>query len=268
MGLFNFKNRKEMKNKLMLINNVTEVEKIVTEAKLFTVSNNLNKIIDLLDNPDIKLDNVQITRINSELETIKKYSTKGYEELLKNKCSSITEIIKRDKICLEVNDASNANEEKIYRFLGEQTELTSQINSLTGKMDNVLGKDKSMWQLLNMQRNTLYNRLAIISKNYSTILTAQSNLFLANDVRKAKKEAEEILSQASLIDASEFEDNASFVTQINDEVFETSNKINDSFAKNFGSNNDDYSYEKSLEKKALTVEVTSTNIGEQEGDIK
>ena len=77
MGLFNFKNRKEMKNKLMLINNVTEVEKIVTEAKLFTVSNNLNKIIDLLDNPDIKLDNVQITRINSELETIKKYSTKG-----------------------------------------------------------------------------------------------------------------------------------------------------------------------------------------------
>lgn len=143
MGLFNFKKRKEMKNKLKLINNVTEVEKIVTEAKLFIVSNSLNKIIDLLDNPNIKLDNVQFIRINSELETIKKYPTKGYEELLKNKCSSIAAIIKRDKISLEVNDASNANEDRIYRILGEQIELTSQINALTGKMDNALGNDKS-----------------------------------------------------------------------------------------------------------------------------
>lgn len=268
MGLFNFKKRKEMQNKLKLINNVTEVEKIVTEAKLFTVSNSLNKIIDLLDNPDIKLDNVQFIRINSELETIKKYPTKGYEELLKNKCSSIAAIIKRDEISLEVNDASNANEERIYRILGEQIELTSQINALTGKMDNALGNDKSMWQLLNMKRNTLYNRLAIISKNYSTILTAQSNLLLANEVRRAKEEAEEILSQANLIDASEFEDNANFVTQANDEVFETSDKINDSFAKNFGSNNDDYSYEKALEQKTLTGEVTIAIVGEPKGDIK
>ena len=266
MGLFNFKNRKELKNRLKLINSVAEVEKIVAESRLFTISNSLNKIIDLLDNPDIKLDNIQITRINAELDTIKRFSTKGYEELLKNKCSSITAIIKRDKISLEVNNVSNANEERIYRILGEQTELTSQINALTGKMDDALGKDKSMWQLLNMKRNILYNKLAIISKNYSTILTAQTNLSLANEVRRAKEEAEEILSQASLIDASEFEDNASFVTQTNDEVFETFNKINDSFAKNFGSNNEDYSYEKALEKKTLNGEFESINVGEQKGE--
>lgn len=248
MGLFNFKNKKEIKNKLKLINNIEKVEKIATEEKLFVVSKNLNKIIDLLDNFEIKLNNTQINKINFELETIKSYLLKGYEELLKNKCESIIAIIKKDKI----NDLSKENEEKIYKILGEQTELTAQINILTEKMKDVLGKDKGMWQLFNMQRNTLYSRIAVIAKNYNTILTAQSNLLLTNEVKKAKDEAEVILSQASLIDVNEFENNANFITQTNDDVFDTSNKINESFVRNFSSNNDEYTYEKAFEQKILS----------------
>jgi len=250
MTLFNLRTKKENKIKLELIQQVHDVEQIVSNNRLFAISSILNKIVDMLDNQSLKLDSTQNNKIRNELDIIKKYSTKQYEELLKNKCDLIIAIIRNDKRNLEVNNISNDNQERIYRIIGEQSEITEQIDLLTNKMNDALGKDKCLWQLYNMQRNSLYNRMSVIAKNYSTILSAQSNFELANEVKKAKEEAEVILKQTSLLDTEEFIDDANYITQVNEGVYDSSAKLNEAFAMNFGSNNDN-SYENALEEKLL-----------------
>jgi hypothetical protein len=110
--------------------------------------------------------------------------------------------------------------------------------------------------------------MAIIAKNYSTILNAQSNLILSNEVRRAKEEAEQILSQSYCIDPEEFDDSANYINQANDEIADTTNRISESFAKNFGTNNDDYAYEKALEQQTLNGLSSISNSFEYEKSSK
>ena len=98
-------------------------------------------------------------------------------------------------------------------------------------MDSALGKDKNMWLMLNMQKNSLSNKLSILSKNYSTLLTAQSNLQFVDEIQKAKKEAEMVVENQQSIDVADVEIDMNYITQANDETLDTYEKINDSFAK-------------------------------------
>lgn len=268
MGLFSFKSNKIKKMKVQLIDSITEVDNLVCSANLYKISSYLRKIIDKLDNPTLLINTTQFERINQEISIIKSYAKKGYEELLTNKCKNIISEIERTSFDDNPNKFENENNDRIYRIIGEQTEIVNQINVLSSKMESVLGKDKNLWLLYNMQRNTLYNRMAIIAKNYSTVLNAQSNLILSNEVRRAKEEAEQILSQSYCIDPEEFDDSANYINQANDEIADTTNRISESFAKNFGANNDDYAYEKVLEQQTLNGLSSSSNSFEYEKSSK
>lgn len=244
-----FKKIKNNRNKIALLNRIDKIEKIISSKNILKVSSLLYKIRDMIDDEKLILSEEQLKGIDSEFEYIEKYSSKMYEELLKNRCYAIIEIINKNRNNFFMNNITSENEEKIYRILYEQKELTDQINILTEQMDDALGKDKSLWLLLNMKRNMLYTKMTILSKNYNTMLAAQSNLIINEEIKKAKEEAEVISSQSCIIDKVEIDNNAHIVNNINNEIIDTSNNINETFVKNFQINNDDYLYEKALEEK-------------------
>lgn len=251
MKLFNFKKKKDLQKNIELIRKIEIIDSNICSNRLYTISILLKQIINQLDNKDLILTDFQFDTINNSLDTISNHASKGFEELLSSKCNLIISIIKNDLKENEINLTVNDNEEKIYKLIGEQTELTEQIEILTNKMNEALGKDKGKWLLYDMQKKMLYNKMAIIAKNYNTILSAQSNLVLIDDIKKAKTDAETILAKNEFVDPNELEDNISVINQTNIDIQESTNKINDIFVKNFGVHDFSDDYEKALNQKVL-----------------
>ena len=251
MGIFNFKANKQKKLKCQLIERVQEVERVVVNARLFQISNNLNKIINMLDDPKLNIELEQVNRIMTELKMIEEYAKKGFEELLISKCKNIISIIERKTY--EHGSSSNSNgnnDDKINILIGEQKEIIEEIKILDKQMAEVLGKDKQMWLLYNNQKKIKCDRLAIIAKTYDTYLKAHHNQIVAEEIKKAKAMADEILNSSVQVDAVEVEADAEYVSGVSETINETSEQIGDTFVKHFGGSNDD-DYERAMEENSL-----------------
>lgn len=257
--MFNRKLKKNNKIKIKLINDVIEIEKVISTSRLFSISKYLNEIINILDDCNLIIDSISSNKIINELNKIKMYSFKEYEEYLKSICKNIISILKKDLSNDETNVNLYRNEVQINKMMGIQKELSNQIDEISEKMKDALGKDKSLWLMLNMKRNLLYKKMAIITKNYNAYLNMQCNLELVNEVNEAKENTEDFLEQFEIINYNKFTDDVNYISKINDEVYEVTDKINECFVQNFN-NNDDSLYEKILEEKIINENNKKSNL--------
>ncbi len=260
MCLFNSKARKAKKAKLELIDRMSDMKKGLESNSLYRASDEMRKVIGYAGRKEASFTEEQISSASKILESMKPYSsTKRCDEILKKKCETIDKILKTGPLTKE-EEASEWNDTKMLASMAEQEILTKQIANLDSQMKANL-KNKSQWQFLYMQQRKASNRLAMLEKNFQSILQAESNLSLANEAKEASKDASVILDQSNLTDVSEFEDNVGDITQAADSVVETGNELNDIFAKNFDSSSIDGAYEKALEEAKLEEATSSQGAG-------
>lgn len=268
--MFNIFNRNKFdvnKEKIKLINTIETIEKNISKANLYKVNSKLDDISRRLDNQFLELNKKQVDLINECLNQIGKYSDKAYEEFLLNKCSHIDRILSGEVFTDDLKK-NMQNEDKLYEMQGQLTIIDGQIRVIEKEMDNVLVKDKSKWIMLDSKKKILQNKFTIVNKNYQTLNKHINNSDLAADVRKAKEESEFIFSQSESVDPGEFAENAEYITNVDNNVNEVSNKINEVFAKNFGGGTSDSDYEKALEQKLLADGGKSASAGLGETNLK
>ena len=151
------------------------------------------------------------------------------------------------------------NEEKLYEMQNTLNDIEKQISVVERKMDEALGKDKTLWNMLNSERTRLKNRSLVISKNYKTLLENQQTLAVAKDVQEARFEAEEIMRQNTLDTVAGFEDNVEYTTLAAEDARENNEKVQSVFSKAFGQSDDDaYEYERALEKKLAETKLSAS----------
>lgn len=266
--MFNFFNKKKFgskKDKLSLINAIEGIEKNTEKANLYKLNARLDEISNVLDNESLVLTKEQVSSINDCLNLIGKHSNKAYEDFLMNKCDQIKNIISGNEKDLEKLKLNMKNEDQLLELLGDLTSIDGQIRSIDKEMNDVLGKNRKSWELLNTKKKILQNTYAIKNKNYQTLNNNMININLAADVRESKKEAESILSQSALVDVSEFTENVESITDVQNEVDDITNKMNDTFSKNFGAGTTDSDYDKALEEKLLN-DTQNNSLGAASGN--
>lgn len=249
-GLFRRK-RLNKKRKIHLINKIEAVSKELYSGGLSKVSAQLDRIVTKLDREDLKLSKEQAESIDKCVDTIAAHASKPYESLLLNKCTHINAAIDSNEAASDIMKASGQNEDKLFELLGKISEIDASVKDIDVKMDAALGKNKNLWQMLNAQRSGLKNQALVITKSYNTLLALQNNAALAHYVKDACDLSEDIADQNAVVDIQDFTDNADYVSSVQNEVNETANRMNESFAKNFGTEDSDYAYEKALEEKYL-----------------
>ena len=253
--------------KIKLINTIETIEGNTSKANLYKVNSKLDDISSRLDNQFFELTKEQVDLINECLNQIGKFPDKAYGNFLLNKCSHIDRILSGEVITNDLK-INMQNEDKLFEMLGQLTLIDRQTRVIEKEMDNALGKDKNMWNMLNAKKKILQNRFTVVNKNYQTLNNNIININLVADVRKGKEESEFILSQSELVDTREFTENAEYTTNVDNDVNETSNKMNEVFAMNFGGGTSDSDYEKALEQKLITEGGKSASAGLVETNLE
>ena len=212
--------------------------------------NNQNAIKENLDIMNIDDELFITSKLNKEyLGVIEAHPFKIYEDLMLNKCMHIERVI-TDGV---VNNNENiiANEDVIYGLIGELNECDTRLKELSTRMDAALGVNKNLWCMLKSQREAVLGRVAVLNKNFQTILKNQNNVAMAEEVRKAKRVSEAIFQSTGMVDYEALEYDAEFMTNTENEVNENSDRVGQIFERNFSLQSDDFAYEKALEEALL-----------------
>lgn len=255
-----FKNRFNSNNtKLEIIQKIEDVQSRLTAAGVSRVVLKLDDAISVLDNKFFQLNQEQAKLINSCLDAINAHATKSYETFALKKCEHISSVLRGEVSGDEHTMTELRNEEKLYEMQNTLNDIEKQISVVERKMDEALGKDKTLWNMLNSERTRLKNRSLVISKNYKTLLENQQTLAVAKDVQEARFEAEEIMRQNTLDTVAGFEDNVEYTTLAAEDARENNEKVQSVFSKAFGQSDDDaYEYERALEKKLAETKLSAS----------
>ncbi|MBE5731832.1 MAG: hypothetical protein E7353_02250 [Clostridiales bacterium] len=245
--MFGFFNRKKVN--LRVIARIENLQEKVNKLKLFKVGSKLDGIIIKLDAKKVKLTKMQEDAINRCLCTMEDNLSKVYEDLLLSKCSHIDKIISNGE--QDISESLNLNEDEIYKIMGALTECRNQVDELTARMDSAVGVNKNLWSKLNSDRKIALSRIAVLEKNYNTLLKNQNNVALAEEVRKAREVSENIFQSTGMVDYEEFEANSEFIVDTENEVDANTARMDKVFEQSFSIQSDDYEYEKALEEASL-----------------
>ena len=246
--MFNIFKKKKNVN-LQVIERVEKVQVKVNKLRLYKVGQKLDKIIGMLDVKGMILSQEQADLVMKYLGVIEAHPFKIYEDLMLNKCMHIERVI-TDGV---VNNNENiiANEDVIYGLIGELNECDTRLKELSTRMDAALGVNKNLWCMLKSQREAVLGRVAVLNKNFQTILKNQNNVAMAEEVRKAKRVSEAIFQSTGMVDYEALEYDAEFMTNTENEVNENSDRVGQIFERNFSLQSDDFAYEKALEEALL-----------------
>lgn len=248
------KNRKQIKEKLRLIEKISLIKNKINDRDLAHIKNQMDNLINLIDDKHLNLNDSTILEIDECLDLINCYLSKNYEVFLESKCQEI-KILLSGINRQSFEKQSKLLEDKVYIMLGQQNDITNQINEINIKLNDSLGKNKNLWIMLNAQKKMLLKKLEINTNNYTALLNVQNNLLLNSEIKSAKNQSDDILKQSLSIDTTDFKSNIDSIYETNTGVFDTTNKLNESFVNNFNSTNDDYEYEKALEEKMINNQV-------------
>lgn len=265
-GLLKNKKIDLKKEKIRLIERIESAEEVMKNNGLYSVNIQLDKIINRLDNEYLELNKEQISTLDQCISTFESHANKMFEGLLINKCNHINACISSKDAAADIKNATIKNEDKLFEMLGQLSIIDTKIKELDKKMNEALGKDKVLWQMLNSQKTNLKNQALVITKTYNTLLTVQNNAALAKYVKDAKEASEDIADQNSYIDIQDFTSNSDFISSVQNEVNETSNMMNETLANNFQLEDSDYSYEKALEEKCLASNNNENPTNFEEND--
>ena len=248
------KNRKQIKEKLRLIEKIALIKNKINDRDLVHIKNQMDNLINLIDDKHLNLNDSTILEIDECLDLINCYLSKNYEVFLESKCQEI-KILLSGINRQSFEKQSKLLEDKVYIMLGQQNDITNQINEINIKLNDSLGKNKNLWIMLNAQKKMLLKKLEINTNNYTALLNVQNNLLLNSEIKSAKNQSDDILKQSLSIDTTDFKSNIDSIYETNTGVFDATNKLNESFVNNFNSTNDDYEYEKALEEKMINNQV-------------
>ena len=253
--MFRFFSKKRIN--LRVIENIESLQEKVNKLKMFKVGSKLDGIIVKLDTNKVKLTKMQESLINKCLDTMEDNLSKTYEDLLINKCSQIDKIIS----CGEtgISDNLSSNEDVIYKIMGDLIEYRNQANDLTARMESAVGVNKNLWYKLNSDRKIVLSKIAVLEKNYNTLLKNQNNVALAEEVRKAKEISENIFQSTGMVDYEEFESNSEFIVDTENEVNANTERMDKVFEQTFSMQSDDYEYEKAMEEASLAKAMEEAN---------
>lgn len=249
-----FRNRKQIKEKLRLIEKISLIKNKINDRDLAHIKNQMDNLINLIDDKHLNLNDSTILEIDECLDLINCYLSKNYEVFLESKCQEI-KILLSGINRQSFEKQSKLLEDKVYIMLGQQNDITNQINEINIKLNDSLGKNKNLWIMLNAQKKMLLKKLEINTNNYTALLNVQNNLLLNSEIKSAKNQSDDILKQSLSIDTTDFKSNIDSIYETNTGVFDATNKLNESFVNNFNSTNDDYEYEKALEEKMINNQV-------------
>ena len=211
-----------------------------------------------LDDKSLNITSEQAEMINFFVDDIEKHISRQYEALLVKKCENVFKAIKGEISYDPQTMVKHKNETRLYEMLGELGTIEEQIKSYDQKMDEALGKDRNLWNMLKAQRQTLVNRAMVLNKNYQSLLESQNALSVAEEVKRGKADAEEMMRQRNMPYMVEFEENADFTVLASDDIHEDNERMQTSFEKAFGGVDDSFEYERALEKKLMETEFNFT----------
>ena len=255
--MFLFKRNKFNMNsfKLEAIHRIERAQLKLTSFGLAKITLRLDKVINYLDDKSLQISEQQANMINSCITEIEGHIGKQYDALLIKKCEHILEAIKGEITYEPHTLVKQKNETRLYEMLGELGLIEDEIRVIEKKMDEALGKDRNLWNMLKAQRQELVNRAKVINKNYQSLLEGQNALSVAETVKRAKLDAEELMRQSNMPNMLEFEENAEFTTLASDDVRESNERMQTVFDKAFGGVDDAFEYERALEKKLMENEL-------------
>ena len=259
MSLFG-KNKFDAKvEKLRLISRIEHIQTEMSSHGLHKVVNNLDKVIYLLDDKGLNISKEQIVLVDTFLSDMGTHISKHYEALLLKKCEHIVSVVKGSNSLVEMTSTKMKNEDRLYEMLGELNLIDSQIKVIEKRMNEALGTDKNLWNMLNAQRRALTNRMMVLTKNYHALLESRNALDIAVEVKKAKEEAATFINAKDALELSELENNAFFVEEVSNEIRESTDFVQEVLNKNFGGGSEAFEYERALEQK-----LKEQNLAEKE----
>lgn len=251
-----FKRNKFNSNKFKLsaIERIDSIGKKLNAFGLAKITVRLDKVVNYLDDKSLFINEQQAELVNFFIDDIEKHISRQYESLLIKKCENVLKAIKGEISCDSQTIIKHKNETRLYEMLGELSQIEEQIKAYEQKMDEALGKDRNLWNMLKSQRQTLVNRAMVLNKNYQSLLESQNALSVAEEVKRGKADAEEMVRQRNMPYMVEFEENADFTALTSSDIHEDNERMQTSFEKAFGGIDDSFEYERALEKKLMETE--------------
>lgn len=253
--------------KLRLIDRVEELEQALRSRRIYKAAIALDKMASALDVEGQPLCKKQAQAINQCLDVIASHTSKTYESLLLHKCSQIEASLKSESEASSIMDASMKTDDALFLLLGRLEDNQGKVKDIEAQMDAALGTNKSLWKMLNATRTNLKNEAAVLSKNYETLLAQSNATSLARYTSEAKDIAAGIADQNANLDVGEFENQAAYVSMVQNEMDQTSKKMDQAFLEHFGGGESDASYERALEEKFIagTEKTAFPESGDREG---
>ncbi len=260
--MFLFKKNKFNSNKYKLsaIERIDSVGKKLNTFGLAKITVRLDKVVNYLDDKSLNISENQAELVSFFIDDIEKHVSRQYESLLVKKCENLLKAIKGEIAYDPQMMVKHKNETRLYEMLGELGGIEEQIRAYDQKMNEALGKDRNLWNMLKAQRQTLVNRAMVLNKNYQSLLESQNALSVAEEVKRGKADAEEMMRQRNMPYMIEFEENADFTALASEDIHDDNERMQTSFEKAFGRIDDSFEYERALEKKLMETDFNFDNM--------